>query len=151
MSPYFASLRARLGHDPLLLPTVAVLPADDDGRILLVRHAYSGQWATLGGAIEPDEPPVVAALREVREEAGVTVEITELLDSLGGPEYRVTYPNGDECACVVSVYAARIVDGTPEPDSDEVTEVGWFTRDEISELDLNPLNEALLRTVLSRA
>lgn len=150
MSPYFASLRERLGSDLLLLPTVAVLPFDDDGRVLLVRHSYSGQWATLGGAIEPDEAPAVAAAREVLEEAGVVVEVTELLDALGGSAYRVTYPNGDECACVVVVYAARVIAGTPTPDNDEVTEVGWFTPDEIAGLDLNPLNEALLQAVLPR-
>jgi 8-oxo-dGTP pyrophosphatase MutT (NUDIX family) len=148
ISPYYASLRERIGNELLLLPTVAVLPLDDANRILLVRHAYSGQWATLGGAVEPDESPPTAAIREVEEEAGVVVELTRLLDSLGGPEYRVTYPNGDECACVVAVYAARVLQGDPRPDDDEVTEVRWFTQDEIPSLDVNPLNRAVLESVL---
>lgn len=150
MSPYFASLRARIGTDLLLMPTVAVLPVDDDGRVLLVRHAYSGQWATLGGAIEPDEAPADGGVREAFEEGGITVELTELLGALGGPEYRVTYPNGDECSCVVVAYAARIVSGQPTPDDDEVTEVRWFALDEIDALDVNELNHALLAAVKPR-
>jgi hypothetical protein len=32
---------------------------------------------------------------------------------LGGPDYEVTYPNGDRVAYVTAVYEARIVDGMP--------------------------------------
>lgn len=61
-SEYVLSLRERIGTDLLLLPTVAVLARDEMGRVLLVRHVESGRWATVGGAIEPDESPIDAAL-----------------------------------------------------------------------------------------
>ena len=64
ISPYLAELRAVVGHRLLLVPTVAVLPRDDEGRILLVRVIDSGLWATVGGAIEPDESPEEAAVRK---------------------------------------------------------------------------------------
>lgn len=148
ISPYFARLRERIGHDLLLIPTVAVLPIDDARRVLLVRHVHSGQWATIGGAIEPDEAPAEAAVREAREEAGVELELTGLVTALGGPDYRLRYPNGDECACVVSVYSARVVGGRAAPDFDETSEVGWFGAEEIARVDVGELNRALLATVL---
>jgi len=46
-----------VGDELLVLPSAAVLPRDDSGRILLVRVLDTGQWALIGGAIEPVELP----------------------------------------------------------------------------------------------
>ena len=120
-----------MGHDLLLLPSTAVLPRDDAGRILLVRLIDSGNWATIGGAVEPDETPRDGAIRETEEEAGVTVELGDMLGVFGGPEYAVTYPNGDESAYVVTVFDATVISGIPRPDEDETSEVGWFRPEEL--------------------
>lgn len=129
-------MRDAVGHDLLLLPAVAVLPRDDEGRVLLVRQSDIGRWATIGGSVEVDETPQVAATREAAEEAGVTVAITRLIAAHGGPQFRVSYPNGDEVSYVSLVYEARVVDGQPEPDYDETVEVSWFHLDELATLDL---------------
>jgi 8-oxo-dGTP pyrophosphatase MutT (NUDIX family) len=44
-------------------------------RTLLHWHKRLQQWMPPGGHIEPDEDPVQAVLREIREEAGVTAEV----------------------------------------------------------------------------
>lgn len=148
ISPYIADIRSRIGTRLLLVPTVAVLVRDADGRILLVRQSDSGKWATVGGTIEPDEVPEDAATRETLEETGLQVRLVSLVAALGGPAYRITYPNGDETACVPLVYDAVVEAGTAEPDGDETTEVGWFAPHELDELDLNPLNRHLLAAAL---
>lgn len=99
ISPYLAGLRNQIGTDLLLVPTVAVLPRDEDGRVLLVRLSDTGQWATIGGAIDPDEAPEDAARREALEEANIEVRLLRLVVALGGPEYRIVYPNGDLTSC----------------------------------------------------
>ena len=114
ISAHIARLRAVVGHELLLLPSVSVLPVDDTRRVLLVRHAgHDDGWGTLGGAIEPGESPAAAAVREAREEISADIQILRLLDVLGGPEYQVTYPNGDRVAYVTAVYEARIISGSP--------------------------------------
>jgi hypothetical protein len=66
---HIVRLRAAVGHDLLLLPAVSVLPVDQAGRLLLVRHAgHDDGWAVLGGAVEPGESPAQAAVRETRED-----------------------------------------------------------------------------------
>lgn len=45
MSPYMARLRRLAGPDTLLVPSAAVLPRDDAGRVLLIRHADTELWA----------------------------------------------------------------------------------------------------------
>ncbi|NED99103.1 NUDIX domain-containing protein [Phytoactinopolyspora halotolerans] len=136
VSPYIRHLRQSIGHDLLLLPSVAVLPHADDGRILLVKQADTGKWATIGGSVEVDEAPETAAIREAEEEAGVTVELIRIMGAVGGPQFRITYPNGDQTAYVSLVYEARIVGGSPRPDHDETVDVGWFHPDEFATLDL---------------
>ena len=79
MSPYVRRLRALVGHDLLLLPSVTVVPRDDRGRVLLVRRADDGQWAAIGGMVEPGERPEDAACREALEEAGVEVALRGIL------------------------------------------------------------------------
>jgi 8-oxo-dGTP pyrophosphatase MutT (NUDIX family) len=148
ISPYYASLRARIGHDPLHFPAVTVLPVNDLGQVLLVRHAETSQWATIGGAIEPDEAPADAAKRETLEEAGVQVELTGLLAALGGPEYRHTYANGDEASFVSVVYAARVVGGELQPDGDETTEVAWHYLSELDHLDVGPVTRHLFAAAI---
>jgi 8-oxo-dGTP pyrophosphatase MutT (NUDIX family) len=46
-----------------------------DGATLLHWHRRLGQWMPPGGHIEPDEEPVEAVLREVREETGLACEV----------------------------------------------------------------------------
>ncbi len=52
---------------------------DDQGRLLLIRRADNGWWAMPVGSFELDETLVEAAVREVREESGVDVEVTGLV------------------------------------------------------------------------
>jgi 8-oxo-dGTP pyrophosphatase MutT (NUDIX family)/predicted kinase len=145
ISPHVRNLRDKVGHDLLVLPSTAVLPRDDAGRLLLVRQIDTGKWATIGGAVEPDESPHECAVREAAEEAGVTIALGDILGVLGGPEYRTTYPNGDETAYVVTVFDATVSEGVPRPDGDETSEVGWFTPDDLPLDQMGGLTKVLLR------
>lgn len=115
-----------MGTDLLVLPSSAVLPRDDEGRVLLVQITDTHEWAAIGGAVEPDESPQACALREAEEEAGVALELGAILAVLGGPEYRMTYPNGDQTSYVTTVFDGRVIRGTPRPDGDETVAAQWW-------------------------
>lgn len=97
--------------------TCAVGIVHDTHRILLDRRAYDpgkGRWALLGGFLEPHEAPDVALQREVAEEAGLVVEVGELLSiEVGGPTCALVYP-------------ARVIGGELRK-SPESSEIAWFT------------------------
>jgi len=145
ISPHIRRLRELVGHELLVLPSVAAIPRDEAGQILLVRIADTHQWATIGGAVEPDESPEQAALREAEEEAGVTLSLGPMLAVVGGPEYRLTYPNGDQTCYVVTVFDATMVSGSPHPDGDETSEVGWWHPERLPRDEMSTLTRALLR------
>ena len=146
ISDYLRRLRERIGHDLVLLPAVCVLIWDDHGQLLMMREAQTGHWQTVGGMVDPDESPSDAALREAEEETGLTVRLERLRTALGGPGYRVHYPNGDLCSYVSIVFDAVVVSGELAGD-DEVAELRWFHVDELGKLELDPLNRHLLRDV----
>jgi 8-oxo-dGTP pyrophosphatase MutT (NUDIX family) len=59
--------------------TARVLPVDPEGRVLLLHgwdplRRHDPFWFTIGGAVEPGETLRQAAARELREEAGITVD-----------------------------------------------------------------------------
>ncbi len=54
--------------------TVAIFIVHD-AKILVIHHRKLGKWLPLGGHIELDEDPEIAALREAKEESGLDVEL----------------------------------------------------------------------------
>ena len=67
--------------DKFATPRVAagVLFRDREGRVLLVKPSYKDGWEIPGGYVEHGESPLAAAVREVREELGADLEVTDLL------------------------------------------------------------------------
>ena len=54
--------------------TVAIFVVRD-AKVLVILHRKLGKWLPLGGHVELDEEPEIAALREAKEESGLDVEL----------------------------------------------------------------------------
>jgi 8-oxo-dGTP pyrophosphatase MutT (NUDIX family) len=130
MSEYVKVLRAAIGHKRLLLPSVSALVYDDIGRLLLVRQRDGDAWSTPGGAIEFDESPADAVLRETWEETGLTVSVTRLFGLYGGPNFVVHYDNGDEAQYVMAAFECAVRGGTLRSDGSETIDVRFWAADE---------------------
>jgi 8-oxo-dGTP diphosphatase len=119
------------------LVSVAALVTNDDGKILLVKSPWRG-WEYPGGIIEPGETFGQALHREIREEAGVEVEITGFVGVCKNLEKNIV--NLD--------FLCRYVGGELST-SEESTEVIWATPEEAMNLITFPLTKKRLANMLS--
>src|SRR5689334_9354388 len=128
VSPYIARLRAHIGHDLLMLPSVSAVVRNGAGQVLLARRSDNGRWSLPAGVVDPGEQPADAVLREVFEETGVRATI----ERIGGvATHPVVYPNGDRCEYLNVWFRCRAADPAAQPrvNDDESTEVAWFGPD----------------------
>ena len=104
-----------------------------DGRVLLTRRAegrhLAGLWEFPGGKLEPGEPPEVAVVRECREECGIEVAVTHLLEVT-----RHRYPERD---VLLLFYRCELRSG--EVQHLEIADHAWVTP---ADLDAYPLPAA---------
>jgi 8-oxo-dGTP pyrophosphatase MutT (NUDIX family) len=150
-SPYLTAVRAKLGHDLLTLTAASVSVFDDQGRLLLGLDADSGLWALPGGAIDPDELPSDAAVRECWEEAGIIVQPTALIGVFGGPGFRINYPNGDVTYYTTIAFKARKIGGSLRPDGVEMTMLRYFARTEFDQISVTPSSRVIAEHAFSRS
>ncbi|MBN2096687.1 NUDIX hydrolase [Candidatus Peregrinibacteria bacterium] len=112
------------------------LITDDDGKILLMKRAdqssmYPGYWGLVGGFIDWGETGEQAAIREAKEEIGVTVKVERFI----GRYYNTPTPKK---SIVTSLpHYSKIVAGTPHcAQQEECSDVGWFAPDEVRRMEL---------------
>ena len=108
----------------------------EDDRVVLVKRAHpplQAEWSIPGGVLEVGELVREAAIREAREETGLTVETGELL----GVYDRVLRDAGQRVQYhyVLIDFLCRRVRGELKAASD-AAEVRWFTRAELPGLSL---------------
>lgn len=106
----------------------AVLALDDAERVCVLhqyRHAVGGWlWELPAGKLDPGEPPLVTAQRELAEEAGVHAQQWENLGTL------VSTPGF--CDEVIHLFIARQLSAVPlQREHDEVIQVFWWTPQEL--------------------
>jgi 8-oxo-dGTP diphosphatase len=99
-----------------------------NGAVLLIRRGNApmrGRWAIPGGRIEPGETPAQAAVREVREETGVTIALEGVIENFAIAPYLITE------------FAARWLAGEPRA-GDDALEARFTPLDQLHALDLTP-------------
>ena len=119
-----------------------------EGKVLLVRQ-HNNSWSFPKGGIEPNETPLMAARREIAEEAGIT-ELT-LLSELGSYErYSIAKDGvGEQTALGLRPRTLFLFSthATPKPDNVETTDVRWVTTDEALELLTHPKDKEFFESV----
>lgn len=123
--------------NPTHLVSVAALVTNEKNEILLVKSPWRG-WEYPGGLIEPGETFQEALHREIKEEAGVEVEITGFVGICKNVERNIV--NID--------FTAKYVSGELQT-SDESSEVIWATPEQAMEMIQFPLTKKRLENMLS--
>jgi ADP-ribose pyrophosphatase YjhB (NUDIX family) len=100
---------------------IAILSA---GKVLLTLREDFEVWCLPGGMVDEGETLAEAAVREVREETGLDVELGRLVGLYARPSWHVG-------PYEVAVFTGSVSGGTLSPDPREVLEAAWFDPDEL--------------------
>jgi len=117
---------------------VRVVILDENNRVLMMRQRHENRdiWLLPGGGIEENENAKEAAAREVKEEAGLDIEVTALL-------WHVQEVSKERGQRFVNFFLAEIKGGTlalgkdPEREASEqvLEEARFMSRDEIAKTE----------------
>ena len=122
-------------------------------RALFVRQTYGvykGRWSMPWGfACDEDgmpQPPDVAALNEVKEEAGITAVITGLL----GIQNNIHQTGSRDEPWLYVLFQCRHQDGVPTPDGQETDDAKYLSLAEMDSFseEIEPFSDWLARRVL---
>ena len=111
-----------------------------DNKLLLGRRNKQpdfGRWILPGGKIEYGETHEEAAIREAKEELGLTIEVVRLA---GKGVYHILPPDRHR---IIIYSIATIIDGIITPSSD-ISEASFFTKDELKKLDITDVVRKVL-------
>ena len=112
-----------------------------DNRILLVKETAGRNkdcWGMPKGKVDPAENIEQAALRELKEETGLSGNLLKLTGLRSDIRH--------EQVALFFVFTAEVI-GEEQPriqDQEEISEIGWFTLEEAKQLDLVSTNMSLL-------
>ena len=151
MTGYMEEMRKLVGHRTVIQCAASIICIDKRGRILLGKRSDNQKWGYSGGAVEIDERVEDCAKRELYEEMGLTADELEFFYVNSGPEAHYVYPNGDEVSNFEIVYICRHWHGEPKALDGEMTELRFFSPDEIDIARISPPIRGVVAELLKRA
>src|SRR5919199_1450446 len=122
-----------------IVPAASAVVVNDAGEILLQRRTDNDLWALPGGTMDVGERIAETAVREVKEETGLTVEVSRVVGIYSDPAHVIAYTDGEVRQEFNICFAARLVGGQLSK-SDESTEVRWVDREAVNDL---PMQESI--------
>ncbi|MGW4520115.1 NUDIX hydrolase [Amycolatopsis sp. NPDC004378] len=121
-----------------VVPSVTVAIQDDAGRLLLIHKIDNDLWALPGGGHDLGERITDTAVREVREETGLDIEVVRLVGTYTNPNHVIAYDDGEVRQQFSLCFEARQIDGNPREDGTETKAVRWVTPEELDALNIHP-------------
>ncbi|MFF0725172.1 NUDIX domain-containing protein [Streptomyces sp. NPDC004134] len=120
-----------------VVPSVTAIVRDDSGRLLLIHKTDNDLWAVPGGGHDIGERIADTAVREVKEETGIDVEVDSIVGLYTDPEHVLAYDDGEVRQQFSICFRARPVGGSLRTSS-ESKEVRWVDPADLEGLDIHP-------------
>ena len=141
---YIMNLRKYVGHEPLIGLGATTLVFNDKKELLLNLRTDTNTWGIPGGAMELYETIEETAVRELKEEASISVDELELVSILSGKEYYFEYPNGDKMCTVIVLFKVLNYTGDIKVADNESKQLKFFSLDNL------PIMESRAKTIIDK-
>lgn len=116
-------------------PAAAVAILNPKHELLMLHRKDNKRWTMPGGTLEFGESMTECALREVKEECGLEVEIKDIIGTYTDPNIRVAYSDGEVRQEFTIVYYGE-VSGYEITLDDESSQFQWVSLDAVLKLSL---------------
>lgn len=129
--------------------TASCYIVDAEGRLLLHHHKRLDRWLQMGGHVEGDESPDLAALREGREESGLRdlVHLTDGIFDLDIHPIPAAKGEPDHAHFDIRYLAFTASPETAVPDGAESNGLAWVTLERAAELMPGPESARVIRKI----
>jgi ADP-ribose pyrophosphatase YjhB (NUDIX family) len=120
-----------------IVVAVTAFVQDAAGRLLMIRRTDNDLYAVPGGAQEIGETIAQTVVREVREETGITVDVTGLIGVYSDPAHVIEFSDGEVRQEFSLCFRAQPIEGEPRTSS-ESKEVLWVEPAGLADLNVHP-------------
>ena len=120
-----------------IVPAVAAIVRNERGELLMIQRTDNGLWAIPGGAQDIGESVIDAVKREVKEETGINVEVTELSGIYSDPRHVIVYDDGEVRQEFSLCFHAKPTGGKLRINS-EARRVQWVSPSQLDSLNIHP-------------
>jgi 8-oxo-dGTP pyrophosphatase MutT (NUDIX family) len=120
-----------------VVPSASAIVTDEQGRILLIKRRDNTLWALPGGGHDIGETIEQTAVREVKEETGLDVQVTGLTGIYTNPAHVVAFTDGEVRQQFSLCFTTTLLGGQLAIDH-ESTDIAWTDPADIGTLDMHP-------------
>ena len=120
-----------------VVPSTTAIVADGQGRIALVKRKDNELWALPGGGMELGESIEQGAVREVKEETGLDVEVDGLVGVYTNPQHVMAYDDGEVRQQFSLCFTTKLLGGELQFD-DESTDIAWVAEGDLAGYPMHP-------------
>ncbi|WP_175989235.1 NUDIX hydrolase [Bacillus sp. Marseille-Q1617] len=122
---------------PTHIVAVGGIVEDKKGNILLVRTVHRG-WETPGGQVEAGENLMDALMREIKEESGIDVEVSQMIGVYSNTGTYIWHDGETEVPTKVMFDFLCYERGGELGVSEETTDSRWVEKDKVLEFIESP-------------
>ncbi|QWC00666.1 NUDIX domain-containing protein [Mycoplasmatota bacterium] len=121
---YIKDIRSKLGNDWVILNACAVVIINDKNQILLQKRSDNKLWGLPGGLMELHDSIESCAIREVKEETNLDVQLDKFIGIFNNPFMR--WREKDYARIISYAFTGKIVGSEMKINDHESLELKYF-------------------------
>lgn len=147
------TVRKDYAHEEVMPEANSMRPAAavaivNENKILMLKRMDNEKWTLPGGTMELNESLIDCAVREVKEETGLNVQITDVIGTYTDPDIRIEYSDGEVRREFTIVYFGTASNGEVLID-DESSAYAWIPIESIMEYQMATSQKKRIEDVLN--